>query len=281
IEAACQKYASGTVRTLLEPACGTGRLVVELARRGYQVFGLDTNLAALGYLRRRLRRRGLPSLAFAADMSRFALAAPVDAAYCTFDSFRHLLTEHAARQHLQCMAQAVRPGGIYILGFHLLPPDASDQCIERWTEQRGRTEVTVTLRVLRCNRRQRIEWIRIALLVRKQLERKVPANTGNLLKNHRPTTETRSIQKKRFRLPKPTQWQQSTPSHLQTIQVLRFRDEFPLRIYTARQFRRLLATVPQWQLADVYDFWYEIDRPMKLTDQMADCVFILRRRAEE
>ena len=241
IEAACRKYAVGPVRTLLEPACGTGRLVVELARRGYQVLGLDINRKALAYLRRRLRRRGLRSLIFVADMSRFGLARPVDAAYCTFDSFRHLLTEQSALEHLNCMAEAVRPGGIYLLGLHLLPPDASTECIERWTERRGRTHLTVTLRVLRCDRRRRIEWIRISVLVRKR-----PAQ--------------------RLQVAHPSD------------QVLRFRDEFPLRIYTARQFRRLLAKTPRWELADVYDFWYEIDRPQRLTDQMADTVFILRRQ---
>jgi len=241
IEAACRKYVVGPVRTLLEPACGTGRLVVELARRGYQVIGLDNNRTALAYLGRRLRRRGLRSLIFVAEMSRFGLRRTVDAAYCTFDSFRHLLTERSALEHLNCMAEAVRPGGIYILGLHLLPPDASEECIERWTERRGRFHLTVTLRVLRCDRRRRIEWIRISVLVRKR-----PAQ--------------------RLQVAHPSD------------QVLRFRDEFPLRIYTARQFRRLLAKTPRWELADVYDFWYEIDRPQRLTDQMADTVFILRRR---
>ncbi len=236
IQAACRKYVAGTVRTLLEPACGTGRLVVALARRGYRVIGLDRNRSALGYLHRRLRRAGLGAFVFAADMSRFHLACLVDAAYCTFDSFRHLLTEQSAQSHLERMAEVVRPGGIYILGFHLLPPDAAEDCTERWTERRGRTQVTVTLRVLQCDRRRRMEWIRICLLVR---TKKAP---GSEL-------------------------------------VQRVRDEFPLRIYTAGQFRRLLAKVPAWELADVYDFWYEMDRPLKLDDSLSDTVFILRRRS--
>jgi hypothetical protein len=59
---------------------------------------------------------------------------------------------------------------------------------------------------------------------------------------------------------------------------LRLRDEFPLRLYTAGQFRRLLAQVPAFELVDVYDFWYEIDHPLKLDDEISDTVFILRRR---
>jgi hypothetical protein len=153
-----------------------------------------------------------------------------DAAYCTLDTFRHLLSEEAARRHLECVTGSLRAGGVYLLGFHLLPPDAAEECIERWTERRGRTQVTVTLRVLSTDRRRRIERLRITMLVR----------SGKRL--------------------------------------LRLRDEFPLRMYTAAQFRRLLRAVPDLELCDVYDFWYEIDHPLKLSDELSDAVFVLRKR---
>jgi SAM-dependent methyltransferase len=232
IEAACRRYCHFKVRRLLEPACGTGRLVAELAARGYRCSGFDLSEPALQYLRRRLARRKLRGEVFRADMADFSLPAPVDAAYNTFDSFRHLLDEQSARRHLQCVADNLRPGGIYILGFHLLPPDASEECIERWTERRGRTQVTVTLRALTTDRRRRIETLRVCMLVRGRA--------------------------------KP----------------LRLRDEFPLRMYTAAQFRKLLAAVPGLELCDVYDFWYEIDNPLKLSNELSDTVFILRRREQ-
>ncbi len=230
LEAAFRRYAAIEVRRVLEPACGTGRLVCALARRGYRMTGFDTSRPALEYLRRRLARQKLEAHLVQADMAHFCAPLAFDAAYNTFDSFRHLLTEEEARRHLEAVAESLRPGGIYVLGFHLLPPDAAEECIERWTERRGPTAVTVTLRVLAADRRQRIERIRISLLVR------------------------------------------------QGAIARRYRDEFPLRLYTARQFRRLLATVPQWELCEVFDFWYEIDRPLRLTDELSDAVFILRRR---
>jgi len=230
IEAACGKYGllPPSLR-LLEPACGTGRLVTELAARGHRMTGFDLSRPSLKYLRQRLARRKFAARVFRADMADFRLAKPVDAAYCTFDGFRHLLSEDAARSHLQCVAKCLRPGGIYILGFHLLPLDAAEECIERWTERRGRTQVTVTLRVLQTDRRRRVERLRISTLVR---------SGGS---------------------------------------EVRLRDEFPLRMYTAAQFRRILAGVPQLELCDVYDFWYEIDHPLRLSDELSDTVFILRR----
>jgi SAM-dependent methyltransferase len=237
IEAACRKYCEFPVRRIVEPACGSGRLVVELAARGYRMTGFDLNQAALDYLRRRLARRKLGATVFQADMapedgmasSSWPCGRPVDAAYSLLNTFRHLLDEASARRHLECIAASLRPGGIYIVGFHLLPLDAAEDSIERWTARRGQTQVTVTFRVLAADRRRRVEQIRVNMLVR----------AGQ--------------------------------------KVLRLRDEFPLRMYTAAQFRKLLRAVPSLELCDVYDFWYEIDEPLKLNDELSDAVFILRK----
>ncbi len=231
IEAACRKYCPLTVRRLFEPACGSGRLVTELAARGYRMTGLDLSEPSLDYLRRRLARRGLRATLRRADMAGFRLAHAVDSAYCTFDSFRHLLTEQTARTHLESVSRSLRPSGIYILGFHLLPADAAEECTERWTARHGAAQVSVTLRVVATDRRRRMERLRISLLVRS------PART------------------------------------------IRLRDEFPFRMYTASQFRRLLSAVPSLELRDVFDFWYEIEHPLKLDDEISDTVFILQKRS--
>ena len=167
IEAACRKHCPFAAHRFLEPACGSGRLITELAARGYQMIGFDLSQPALSYLRRRLARQRLHAETFEAEMSNFRLARPVDAAYCTVNTFRHLLTEQAARGHLECVAGSLCPGGIYLLGLHLLPSDADPEDDARWTEWRGETKVTVTLRMLRIDRHRRIENLRVCLLVRR------------------------------------------------------------------------------------------------------------------
>jgi SAM-dependent methyltransferase len=230
IEAGCHKYCPFAARRFLEPACGTGRLVTELAARGYQVTGFDLSQPALSYLQRRLVRRRLHAEIFEAEMSDFRLSRPVDAAYCTVNTFRHLLTEQAARGHLQCIADSVRPGGIYILGLHLLPLDVEEEDAVRWTERRGETKITVTLRVVRTDRRRRIENLRGCLLARRGSKE------------------------------------------------LQLRYEFPCRTYTARQFRRLLGSVPSLELCDVYDSRYDIKQAFAVNDEMTYSVFVLQRR---
>jgi len=230
VEAACRKYCPFPVKKLLEPACGTGRLVRELAARGYRLTGFDLNQPSLDFLKDRLAKRDLRAKTFVGDMADFRLPSPVDAAYCTVNTFRLLLTEDAARRHLESVAGSLRPGGIYILGFHLLPLDASEECTERWTESAEGIRVTTTLRVLATDRRRRVETLRTSLLVREEGQEK------------------------------------------------RLRDEFQFRMYTAAQFRRLLDGVPSLGLVDVYDFWYEIDHPLKLDNEISDTVFILKKQ---
>jgi SAM-dependent methyltransferase len=230
VEAACRKYCDFPVRRLLEPACGSGRLVLEMAARGYEVTGLDLNAKALAYLRKRLARRELSANVLQADMTHFNLPEPADAAVCMVNSFRHLLSEADARRHLECVAANLRPGGIYILGLHLVPPDADEESIERWRTREGRTLVSTDLRVVAVDHERRIEMLQVSLRVRRG-ER---------------------------------QW--------------RFRGRFDLRLYNATQIRSLLESVPAFELCDVYDFWYEIDYPLELNDEISDTVLILKKR---
>lgn len=230
LQAAFAKYSTRLVKTLLEPACGSGRLVAALAAKGYRMTGLDLSRPMLDYCRQRLAKRKLRAMLIQGDMSDFRLPAPVDGAFCTFNSFRHLLTEDAARSHLQCVAASVKPGGIYVLGLHLVPLDAEEGSSERWSAAQGKTKITVTLRVTAFDRKKRIERLRITSLVR-------------------------------------------SPSR-----TIRLRSEFPLRLYTAAQLKRLLSSVPEWELCDVFDFWYEIDEPRQLNDEMSDTVLVLRRK---
>ena len=95
-------------------------------------------------------------------MSYFRVDRSVDAAYCMVNTFRHLLSEQAARGHLKCIASSLRPGGIYVLGMNLLPSEGA-----RWTERRGKTKVVVTERVLRADHRRRIEHVQACLTARR------------------------------------------------------------------------------------------------------------------
>ena len=62
------------------------------------------------------------------------------------------------------------------------------------------------------------------------------------------------------------------------LKQYRIVDEMHYRTYTAAQMRRLLAKVPEFEIAETYDFAYEIDEPIKIEPTTEDVVYVLRKR---
>ncbi len=159
--AAFAKHAGRPVKSLFEPACGTGRLMFRLAKAGYRVAGLDLNERAVKYCNDRLLRHGFRPTAFVADMSDFTLPRPVDAAFNMINSFRHLLDQKSSQAHLRCVADCLKPGGLYLLGLHLTPTTTQPLDEESWSAQRGNLCVNTRLWSTERNLKQRVEHCRM------------------------------------------------------------------------------------------------------------------------
>ena len=54
-------------------------------------------------------------------------------------------------------------------------------------------------------------------------------------------------------------------------------EQLVFRTYTLKQFRELLARVPQLELVETYDFGYKINQPIHVNSYSEDVVFVLRR----
>ncbi len=186
-------YATGKVKKLFEPACGTGRLLFRLARDGYQVSGLDLNPLAVEYCNERLVRHGYPASAFVADMTDFTLPKPVDAAFNTINSIRHLPSDKHARAHLEATARAVRTGGLYIVGLHLISRNYSGDDEERWSARRGNLAATSQLQTFGLDRAKRLERCRMEVNV------------------YSPTQQKRIVEELRFRTYTRGQWERLLP----------------------------------------------------------------------
>ncbi|MCA9191215.1 MAG: class I SAM-dependent methyltransferase [Planctomycetales bacterium] len=158
-------YVTGKTKRLFEPACGTGRLLYRLGKQGYEVGGIDLNSKAVSFCNRRLEKYGLKGRAMVGDMSDFVAGRRYCAAFNTINSFRHLPTEEAAMGHLQCVANLLRPGGIYVLGLHLTPTrgEASDE--ESWSARRGNLAINTHMWPIEKNPRRRQERFGIQFCV--------------------------------------------------------------------------------------------------------------------
>jgi SAM-dependent methyltransferase len=157
LESVFEKHVKGKTKRVLEPACGTGRLLFRMLKRGYNAAGLDLNEKAIAYCNDRLKKHGFKETAWVANMCDFTVDKPFDAAFNTINSFRHLNTEKAAVEHFRAMANAIRPGGIYALGFHLTPLEGTQTDNESWSARRGNLQINTQMWPRDKDRKARIE----------------------------------------------------------------------------------------------------------------------------
>ena len=230
LKACFPKHATGRVRRVFEPACGTGRLLYRLAATGYDVSGLDLNAKAVEYCNKRLRRHGFAESAFVADMADFQLKRKVDVAFNMINSFRHLQTAKGAKDHLTCVANCLRPGGLYVLGLHLTPTRCSPTEEESWSSARGNLCVNSRLWTTHRDLKQRKETFSMTFDV---------------------YTPTKSF---------------------------RIEDVISFRTYTATEMAKLIASIGSFEIAETYDFAYNIARPISVNSKTEDVVYVLQKR---
>ncbi len=123
-----ERHVPGPVERILEPACGTGRFLVALPKRGYSVTGYDSCPQMAEYARRRVKDAGFAPGASGASGAGVGWAevieadmvyAPVvpdgyDAALNSINSMGYLLSDREIVAHFRRTGFSLRPGGIYI-----------------------------------------------------------------------------------------------------------------------------------------------------------------------
>jgi SAM-dependent methyltransferase len=224
------QHAGRPVRRVFEPACGTGRLLIKLAKLGHEVGGNDLNPKAVKFCNARLVRHGFPATVTVGDMADFRVRKKFDAGFNMINTFRHLSTEETALAHLQCMARGLNKGGLYVLGIHLEPTACPPMQEESWSARRGNLVVNSYMWSKGIDRKKRLEHLGLHIDV-------------------------------------------FTPARR-----LRIVDHMEYRTYQKAQFLSLLKKVPEFEVAQTYDFSYDIKHPTIVTSATEDVVYILRRR---
>lgn len=156
------KHGTGKLQRLFEPGCGTGRLMYRLAKAGYEVAGNDLSKPAVDYCNDRLAKHGFAETAEVGDMCDFRVRRKFDAGFNMINTFRHLPSEDHARRHLECMAAALRKGGLYALGLHLTPTEGEPMDEESWAARRGNLTVLSRLWTEKHDRKKRNERVRMS-----------------------------------------------------------------------------------------------------------------------
>ena len=116
IEAEIKKHMTERPILALDLGCGTGKMTLELARRGYDMTGVDYSPDMLGRARENAEAAGFCDniLWLCQDITAFELYGTVDFAVCCLDTVNHLTTPSALRACLGLVHNYLIPDGIFI-----------------------------------------------------------------------------------------------------------------------------------------------------------------------
>jgi len=100
---------------VLDLCCGHGRHSIELAARGYSVVGLDFDAPSLERAREAAETRGVEVEFIQRDMRDISFKRQFDACINMFTAFGYLESEAEDLKVLQAVAEALKPGGKFLL----------------------------------------------------------------------------------------------------------------------------------------------------------------------
>ena len=104
--------------TILDLGCGTGTLTELLARRGYDMIGIDNAQEMLQIALEKRERSGLPILYLLQDMREFELYGTVGAVISVCDSLNYLLEESDIIKTFRLVNDYLYPRGLFIFDFN-------------------------------------------------------------------------------------------------------------------------------------------------------------------
>ena len=101
-------------QTILELACGTGRLTIPMAQRGFQMIGVDLHEGMLARARQKAEEQGVTIEFIQQDCTQLNIPVKSSLAFMTGNSFQHFLTNEAQDALFQSVRKHLEDGGIFI-----------------------------------------------------------------------------------------------------------------------------------------------------------------------
>ncbi|TRZ79823.1 class I SAM-dependent methyltransferase [bacterium] len=143
-----KKYSKVKVKRVLDIACGPSLQLRELARRGYQGVGVDSNLKMLTYLKQKAKEEGLVIDTEKANMKYFDIKKKVDFAFIMMGSFKFRNNDELLN-HLDSVANSLRKGGLYLIeNLELNWPNFKPQS---WAIKRNGVKIKTVYKVVLQN----------------------------------------------------------------------------------------------------------------------------------
>lgn len=190
------KWASQD-HTIIELACGTGRLTIPMAHRGFQMIGVDLHDGMLTRARQKAEGVGVPIEFVQQDCTELNLPVKSSLAFMTGNSFQHFLTNEVQDALFQSVRKHLVDEGIFIFDTRnpvLKELSAVDEYEETYVDKNGnqvmerhRDEYDHLTQILNCQTQRQVyrdgtliaeeqDGISLRYSFPKEMERLITAN---------------------------------------------------------------------------------------------------------
>jgi len=105
--------------TVLDLACGTGSLTYELARRGYEMIGVDLSPEMLAEAAEKNRDvEGIAPMFLCQSMDKLDLYGTIDACVCCLDSVNYVTSPKKLQKAFERVHLFLMPGGLFLFDIN-------------------------------------------------------------------------------------------------------------------------------------------------------------------
>lgn len=105
---------------LLDLACGTGSLTVELAKNGIDVYGVDASQEMLCQAQSKAMEEDLQIFFLCQQMQNLELYGLIDTCVCTLDSINHLESEEDVQATFNGVSEYMEKSGVFLFDVNTL-----------------------------------------------------------------------------------------------------------------------------------------------------------------
>ena len=116
----CDRYGVRGKEPILDLACGTGSLTIELAKLGYDMIGVDSAYAMLSQAQNKKYEENVDVLFLCQDMTELDLYGTISGAVCMLDSLNHLDSAEDVKRTIEKVGLFMEHGGIFIFDVNTI-----------------------------------------------------------------------------------------------------------------------------------------------------------------
>jgi SAM-dependent methyltransferase len=163
------KFLKEQPENILDIGCGTGSHIMELARRGYHVTGIDISSVMIKQAKKKAKEASLDCEFHVMDMKDLDLNFQFDCAFCMFGSFDYLTTKKDLGKFLRKLGKVLSEDSIFVFEFWNF--NAAQPEFKNWLKVKDENMNLIRLAESKLNERTKINTLKMEFFIFDQNEK--------------------------------------------------------------------------------------------------------------